>query len=559
MKWLLCVALCGCAALAHAAPMVSCDELRKQTGLQTGQQFSTVQWTQLQEAAIANPQMKAIVLGGVYLCGIGVPKNVETGLNIWKAAALEGQPAAFFLVVGFYVGAFGEVPDQEKTIEWLTLGAQAGIPELQLALGEQYIEGGTLPKDMLQAERWFMNSAVQGNAEAQEKLGGIYLEAKKYSQARQWLNLSALQGRRHAQLLMGQLYFSGQGVGKDSVTAVKWWRMAAERKYATAQFNLGYAYDTGSGVEKNQEEAIKWFRLAAEQSFPQALEVMARLYEFGLGVQQDKALAFQWWNKLAAMKNLPAQIRLGWMYMRGVGVAKNTAEGIKWFRTAVEHDMPEAHVSLALAYEYGLGVPVDLDIAHDLRLKQRNRPYAGELIDSCAFIEDGQLNEQDAQDFRLKLRAWTPEAFTRQAEKYLAAHKPQDALCWYQRAADSVFVDGLAPLGNAYLANGEILANPKLGIHYLRVGATRGDVPSRVRLAQAFQAGDVLPKSMVAAYALRFSTKRDLAELDSVLEGYHSSVDDEMTLDQIVRAKQLIRDMYVPGQYLKALDRATIQ
>ncbi len=559
MKKLFLAVLWGGATLVHAAPMPSCNDLGGKIGLQPGQQFSPAQWSKVQEAAKAEPDMEGVLLGGLHFCGIGVPKNVEVGLNIWKAAALEGRSTAFSLVIGFYMGAFGDLPEQGKAVEWLTLGARAGFPELEFALGEEYLLGGILSKDLTQAESWLLKSAAQGHAEAQEKLGRLYLETKKYSEALQWLNLSAVQGRMHAQLLMGQLYFLGQGVGKDSVAAMKWWRMAAEQKYAIAQFNLGTGYDSGSGVEKNQMEAIKWYRLAAEQGLPQGIEAMAKLYEFGIGVQQDKGVAFQWWKKLADQKIPHAQLRVGWMYVGGVGVARNAVEGAKWFRTAAERDMPEAHVSLALAYEYGLGVPVDFEIAHGLRLKSRNRPYVSQLIDSCAFISDGQLDEQDARDFRWRLNVLTPEAYARKAEKYLAAHKPKDALCWYQRAADSGFVNGLTLLGNAYLANGEIPANPKLGIHYLRVGAAQGNVSARVRLAQVFQAGEVTPKNIVAAYALRFATSRNIEELDSVLEGYHSSIEDEMTTDQILRAKQLIREMSVPGEYLIALDRATVQ
>jgi TPR repeat protein len=559
MKKLILAALCCCPVWVHAVPTLSCDDLVSKAGLLPGQQFSSVQLSKIQEFAKAQPELTAVVMGLLQICGLGVPKNAEAALSIWKAAAPEGRTNAFLMIVGFYFGAFGDAPDNVKAAEWLTFAAQRGDPELQLALGNEYLLGGVFPKDVAQAERWFLKSAGQGNAEAQENLGEIYLDAKRYPEALQWLNLSALQGRMRAQLLVGNLYYFGLGVKQDPATAMKWWRLAAEQKDAMAQFNLGFGYEAGAGVDRNQAEAIKRVRLSAEQGLLRGMEAMAKLYEFGIGSPQDRAMAFDWWKKLAERQYLPAQIRVGWMYIGGAGVAKNAAEGIKWFRSAAERDMPEAHMSLALAYEYGLGVPVDLEVAHQLRLKKRNGPYASELIDSCAFLSDGQLDEQDARDYRWKLLVLLPQVFTRKAEHYLAARKPKDALCWYQRAADALLANGLTSLGNAYLAKGDIPTNPTLGIHYLRVGAAQGSVSARVRLAQVFQAGEVVPKNMAVAYALRFATSRAPEELDSVLEGYHSSIEDEMTSDEIFRAKQLIREMAVPGQYLIALDRALVQ
>jgi uncharacterized protein len=552
MKKLLLLAACCCFTPAYAVQASPCVILEKTSGQLTAEQLQRVV-----SRASSQSESDVSVLALLHLCGVGVPKDTKHGLSLLTSAAEAGDVQSIQVLAGIYGGEFGDAPNMEKFKEWLILGADKGSPDMQFALAGLYLNGTMVPKNADEAEKWFLKSAAQGNGNAQAALGEFYADRKRYVEALPWLNLSAALGVANAQFSLGNLYYFGLGVEASPVVAMKWWRLAADQKYAKSQFNVGTAYQSGRGVERNQTEAIRWYRLAAEQGLPQGMEAMARLYEFGIGVQQDRAMAFEWWKKLAEDKNPPAQIRVGWMYLGGVGVAKNAVEGVKWFRTAAEQGMPEAYVSLALAYEYGLGVPVDLEIAHELRLKKRNRPYASELIDSCAFISDGQLDEQDARDFRWKLHFWTPEAFARKAESYLAAHKPNDALCWYQRAADSAFLNGLTSLGSAYLGNGEIPTNSKLGIHYLRVGAAQGSVPARVRLAQAFQAGEFVPKNMIAAYALRFSTKRDLEELDSVLEGYHSSIEDDMTPDQISRAKQLIREMLAPGQYLIALDRFT--
>lgn len=136
MKKLLLAALLSCVAWAHAGPIVSCLDLEKDTGLQPGQLFTQNQIDQISTTLQAKEI--DVVLGLFHFCGIGVPKNVEKGLNIWKSAALNGQINAIRVLVGFYAGAFGDAPDQERAVEWLTFGAKAGIAEAQDVLGAAY-------------------------------------------------------------------------------------------------------------------------------------------------------------------------------------------------------------------------------------------------------------------------------------------------------------------------------------------------------------------------------------------------------------------------------------
>ena len=77
----------------------------------------------------------------------------------------------------------------------------------------------------------------------------------------------AVQGDAVAQNALGGMYEDGNGVPQNYAQALKWYRLAATQGYAVAQLNLGYMYQKGNGVLQDYVQAHKWFDLAAA-TFP---------------------------------------------------------------------------------------------------------------------------------------------------------------------------------------------------------------------------------------------------------------------------------------------------
>jgi TPR repeat protein len=109
--------------------------------------------------------------------------------------------------------------------------------------------------------------AAQGDAEAQNDLGNLYLAGhgvpQDYAQAVQWYRRAAHQGLAAAQGNLGSLYGVGRGVPQDYAQAVKWLRLAADHGDAGAQLALGFMYAAGHGVAPDYVQAYKWLSLAA--------------------------------------------------------------------------------------------------------------------------------------------------------------------------------------------------------------------------------------------------------------------------------------------------------
>jgi hypothetical protein len=171
-----------------------------------------------------------------------------------------------------------------------------------------------------------LKAAEQGYADAQLKLGCIYVVSKKdYAQAKDWYRKAAEQGYAKAQynlgvmleggslcecgyLFNGELYAMLVGeITKWRVTAeaLSWYKKAATQGFSVAQFKLGLLYSKGDGVPKNYSEAAKWYRKAAEQGHTTAQNLLGESYKNGLGVSKDIVRALAWYT-LASANNKDA-------------------------------------------------------------------------------------------------------------------------------------------------------------------------------------------------------------------------------------------------------------
>jgi TPR repeat protein/S1-C subfamily serine protease len=270
--------------------------------------------------------------------------------------------AMFMLGINFSIGV-GVPKNEVEAVKWYRKAAEQGHATAQYFLGFAYDTGEGVLKDGAEAVKWYRKAAEQGNAGAQCKLGIAYAHGKgvpkDVAEAAKWFLKAAEQGDADAQYLLGLMYADGIGVPKDDAEAVKWYRKAAEQGDAFAQLNLGTAYNKGKGVPKDDAQAVVWFRNAAEQGHPGAQFYLGVMYANGKGVPKDDAEAVKWYRNAAEQGDAGAQYNLGYAYRKGERVPKDDAEAVKWFRKAAEQGLADAQFSLGFAYYNGNGVPKD--------------------------------------------------------------------------------------------------------------------------------------------------------------------------------------------------------
>ena len=142
-----------------------------------------------------------------------------------------------------------EEPDLARDRQDLIAYAEAGHAPSQRVLGDCYRIGDDLTKrDYVEALRWYRCAAEQGDPEAQNDLGSMYL--------------------------------NGFGVAKDATEAARWYRKSAEQGVAMAMFHFALRCLHGDGVERDDAEAVLWLSKAAEQGHIAATGLLGTCYRF---------------------------------------------------------------------------------------------------------------------------------------------------------------------------------------------------------------------------------------------------------------------------------------
>ena len=267
-----------------------------------------------------------------------------------------------------YFNGEGVAQDYVEAVKWYRLAAEQGYAPAQFNLGEMYEwgRGMFVDEDCYEAIKWYRLAADQGHKEAVEKIEELEEElarpnqyyaiglrhyngegvAQDYSEAAKWFRIAADQGDADAQNKLGGMYSNGQGVTQDYNEAVKWYRLAANQGCADAQLVLGFMYKRGYGVTQNYDEAVKWYRLGADQGNAEAQNNLGFMYDNGLGVLPNRYEAVQWY-RLAADQGLSlAQFNLGVSYQNGQGVNQDYNEAVKWYRLAADRGHARAKTKL---------------------------------------------------------------------------------------------------------------------------------------------------------------------------------------------------------------------
>ena len=192
----------------------------------------------------------------------------------------------------------GMSPAEVKLFAETKLKAEKGEPKAQYEIGYAFAAGNGVPKDNVEAVKWLLKSANQGNAEAQSLLGSSYTSGPTMDKVEslKWFRKAAEQGDVGAQMMLGLIYLYGDGVAKNEAEAMKWLRRGADKDDPRCQLFLGTLYMNRQGTAKDQAEAMKWFRLSAMQGDKYAQDNLADCYYGGKGVAKNDIEAYAYWN-----------------------------------------------------------------------------------------------------------------------------------------------------------------------------------------------------------------------------------------------------------------------
>ena len=306
------------------------------------------------ELSIANLDNVVVIDGGRQPIGSLLPIKVLIISSAWLLMLFFNfakKPKLAWSAIAVLCGAFAIVPDRL----WLE-------PDYESPLASQAMNTASTPRSLHSAApvtpptqprnkkegstpslEKLRQDAERGNAYAQYDLGHAYEIGyvagfgdvpKDTVEAVKWYRKAADHGHIEAQNILGAMYQVGYGVPKDDAEAVKWFRKAAEQGNAFGQSALGFRYETGEGVPKDVVEAVKWYRKAAEQGDVTTQNTLGDMFKNGDGVTKDAVEAVRWYRKAAERGNGIAQLLMGIMHEQGSGVPKDEVEALAWYNIA---------------------------------------------------------------------------------------------------------------------------------------------------------------------------------------------------------------------------------
>ncbi|HEC20139.1 MAG TPA: sel1 repeat family protein [Gammaproteobacteria bacterium] len=243
-------------------------------------------------------------------------------------------------------------------------------------------------------------------------------------------------------------------------------KQAAEAGKPRAQYDLAMMYLKGDGVEKDSASAIKWLQRAAEQDFSAAQYKLGMLYREGRKTTADIEKAIEYLTMAADQGNPSAQYMLGEIYLQGDDVAQDLDEAQEWLELAMEHGYSKAREALETLAKIREDNEVSLVVA------------APTAKASTAIKAPADTKPEDKDT--------TAQAAHAQGMKYLrgsgVSRDYKEAAKWFTRAAELGYAESQYQLGELFKKGKGVKRNKKLANKWYRAAAKQGHIKAKNRL-----------------------------------------------------------------------------
>ncbi|MGD1935313.1 MAG: hypothetical protein ACFB0Z_12540 [Candidatus Phaeomarinobacter sp.] len=304
--------------------------------------------------------------------------------------------------------------DGQRAAAFLRPVAEKGDPSAQALLGQLYLEGIGIDKDLYEAGRWLRSAAANGEPAAAFALAELTVDKTLTppgfdpadtegltKEATRLYLLAASNGSIPGQVETGLRYAQGIGTAQNFLEASRWFREAANAGSPVAQFNLGALHATGalnSGAP-DHASALPWFEKAAAQGHPDAQYNLGLTAAQGLGREVDNTIAARWFAAAAGHGMSDAQAGLAYLTYQGLGVAKDETKAADLYALAAEKGHLIAQNRLARLYVMGRGVEADLAEAWKWHSLATRAGFDDAELDTrfTKFISPQQRSDGDAR------------------------------------------------------------------------------------------------------------------------------------------------------------------
>lgn len=399
-------------------------------------------------------------LGTLLISGqLGSPPDEVSGIRWIKASAEKKTPAAMNSLALAYLRGEGVAKDPKKGIDILLEMAELGGVNRYIQIGDLYLEGKDVPRDLAEAKKYFDLGEKAGappSAESRKKLERLtaakleseeqarVASAKRQAEADQRARYEKSCDRFRPQpcYLLAYLYANGKGVPKNMGKAIALHKIACEggwsfscvdlgvihakgrgvprsdtiaadyfekgcgQRYGTSCFNAGLFSSQGRGRPKSASKALGFFKVACEEDMADACEEVGRAYETGKGVGKDRNQAHRFYKQGCDLGSKISCFESGKFFAFGFNGPRDHVSANRYYKKGCELGESTSCFNLAIATEDGSGTSVNYVRARDLYRKACDADHAGACYNLANAFDKGRgVGTNKAEALRLYKKA----------------------------------------------------------------------------------------------------------------------------------------------------------
>ncbi len=278
-----------------------------------------------------------------------------------------------------------DVDNAGEGIESLRQLAEQGHARALYCLGVCYDNGIAVEKDLKKAREYYLLSAQQGFAPAQNDYGISCISEGNFNtaEAEKWVRKSAEQGYAPAQFHLAFFYANGVGVKADMHEFLHWIEKAAEQNYKKAKYMLAEFYMTAPEEHRDVDASVTLLKELAAENFTPAINDLVPCYGSGIGTEKNIDSAMHLLRKAVALEYAPALTTLGQAYANPIDVPieQNFDSAMFYLQKAAAQGYPNAMASIGEMYGRGLGMEKpDLTKAQEWMKKATDRGFSAQQV-----------------------------------------------------------------------------------------------------------------------------------------------------------------------------------
>ncbi|MCM8535928.1 MAG: sel1 repeat family protein [Lentisphaeraceae bacterium] len=194
-------------------------------------------------------------------------RNADKAFKWINMAASKGYSSSLYVLGTFYRQGFGVQVNYAKAATLFEKAAEKNDKRALETLGDMHRLAELGEPNFEKALAHYVKSTMDGSSTALVKIAEMYFGGKGVKKnIPEGLKLLEEAARRSETLAMnrlGDLFTRGLLVPADFDKAYKWYLASAEEGDANGMFGVSLALFSGNGVEKNHLEAVKWMQMAA--------------------------------------------------------------------------------------------------------------------------------------------------------------------------------------------------------------------------------------------------------------------------------------------------------